>query len=232
MIQDTLPFTPSIQGFGQLSAPDLLEQAQNRAADADHWKYRVLDYLFIFLAAPFVLPTLAIIAVWVKLDDPRSPVFYSQTRYGKNGRPFQILKVRTMVRGADEIKAALLEHSEDKGPGFKLENDPRITRPGRTLRKLYLDELAQFWNVFRGDMSLVGPRANSGNPADLEAWQRVRLLVRPGITGSWQIMRNKPRDFNQRCLIDLDYIARKSVWHDISILLRTALVTFVRPTGC
>jgi lipopolysaccharide/colanic/teichoic acid biosynthesis glycosyltransferase len=232
MIQDGYLFTHDLERADRIPSPNLVQRAITRAEAADHWKYRILDYLFLLLAAPFVLPTLAVIAIWVKLDDPSSPVFFSQTRYGKNGTPFQILKVRTMVRGADQIKQTLLMQSEDKGPGFKLDNDPRITRPGRILRKLYLDELAQFWNVARGDMAIVGPRANSSNPAELEAWQRLRLLVRPGITGSWQVMRNKPRDFNERSLIDLDYIGRKSLAYDFAILLRTVLVVFVRPTGC
>jgi lipopolysaccharide/colanic/teichoic acid biosynthesis glycosyltransferase len=88
-----------------------------------------------------------------------------------------------MVRDADKIKATLLAESEDKGAGFKLDKDPRVTRPGRTLRKLYLDELAQLWNVLCGDMSIVGPRANSADPSGLQPWQRLRLLVRPGLAG-------------------------------------------------
>jgi lipopolysaccharide/colanic/teichoic acid biosynthesis glycosyltransferase len=232
MIQDGFSFERGIEAVGRIASLDLPNQVIRRAPLAESWKYRVLDYAFVLMAAPFVLPTLALIALWVKLDDPQSPVFYRQTRYGKDGKPFQILKVRTMVRDAEKIKETLIMRSEDKGAGFKLENDPRITRPGRKLRKLYLDELAQLWNVFQGDMSIVGPRANSTNPADLQPWQRLRLMVRPGVTGSWQVMRNKPRDFNERCRIDLEYIARKSVAYDVSILLRTVLVVLFRPTGC
>lgn len=232
MIQGGLPFTQGIESVGLPDRADILNEVLRRAPHCDSWKYRVIDYVFILLAAPFVLPTLALIALWVKLDDPHSPVFYRQTRYGKDGKPFQILKVRTMVRDADKIKSTLLTESEDKGAGFKLDKDPRVTRPGRTLRKLYLDELAQLWNVFCGDMSIVGPRANSLDPAELQPWQRFRLLVRPGVTGSWQVMRNKPRDFNERCRIDLEYICRKSLTYDVQILLRTALIVFIRPTGC
>jgi lipopolysaccharide/colanic/teichoic acid biosynthesis glycosyltransferase len=231
MFQERISFADDF-AIGQTAPVDLVQEVMRRAPAADGWQYRVLDYLFVLLAAPFVLPTLALIAFWVKMDDPRSPVFYSQTRYGKGGKPFQILKIRTMVRDADKIKDALVAQSEDKGAGFKLDDDPRITRPGRYLRRLYLDELAQFWNVFRGDMSIVGPRANSADPETLLPWQRLRLQVRPGVTGSWQVMRNKPRDFNERCRIDLEYITRKSIPYDIIILLRTVLVVFVRPTGC
>lgn len=232
MFQETVICAEDVAAIEQAASHDLVSEVMRRAQFADSWTYRVLDYAFVLLAAPFVLPTLALIAIWVKYDDPRSPVFYSQTRYGKGGKPFKILKIRTMVRDADKLKGALLTQSEDKGAGFKLDDDPRVTRPGRKLRKLYLDELAQLWNVFRGDMSIVGPRANSSNPADLHPWQRLRLTVRPGVTGSWQIMRNKPRDFNQRCLIDLQYIAQKSIRTDLGILIRTVTVVIFRPTGC
>lgn len=196
------------------------------------WRYRAFDLLFVFFAAPIAILIVSICALLVKLEDPRAPVFYLQTRYGRREKSFKILKIRTMVRNADDVKIVLLAQSQDKGAGFKLDDDPRITRPGRILRKLYLDELPQLWNVFRGDMAIVGPRANSANPATLEPWQRLRLAVRPGITGSWQTMRNKPRNFEERCRIDLDYIEQKSLRTDIGILFNTVLVIVVRPTGC
>lgn len=231
MIQSSLPFTMDTEASGSFPAVDVVNEVIRRAPLFDHWRYRILDCAFVLMAAPVVLPTLAMVAAWVKLDDPHAPVFYRQTRYGKDGKAFQILKIRTMVQGADQIKTTLLADSVDKGAGFKLDNDPRVTRPGRTLRKLYLDELPQLWNVLRGDMSTVGPRANSANPAELQPWQRLRLVVRPGLTGSWQVMRNKPRDFNERCRIDLEYIARKSLLRDLGILLQTVSVV-IRPTGC
>jgi lipopolysaccharide/colanic/teichoic acid biosynthesis glycosyltransferase len=232
MLQESIDFLDDVTPIGQAVPPELVQTAMRRAPLGDKVRYRLLDYLFVLFAAPAVLPALALIACWVKFDDPKSPVFYRQTRYGKGGKPFQILKVRTMVPDADKIKPTLVPQSEDQGPGFKLDDDPRITRPGKHLRKLYLDELAQVWNVLLGDMSVVGPRANSADPRTLQPWQRLRLQVRPGVTGSWQIMRNKPRDFNERCRIDLDYIARKSIAYDVSILLRTSMIIFVRPTGC
>jgi lipopolysaccharide/colanic/teichoic acid biosynthesis glycosyltransferase len=201
------------------------------AAPVDGWRYRVFDLFFVALAVPTVALTLLIIIALVKLDDPKAPVFYVQTRYGRRGKPFGMIKIRSMVPDADRIKVSLVDQSVDKGAGFKLENDPRVTRPGRILRRLYLDELPQLWNVLRGDMAVVGPRANSTNPADLEPWQQQRLAVRPGITGSWQVMRDKPRNFDERCRIDLDYIAQKSLSGDIRILIRTVLVMLVRPTG-
>jgi lipopolysaccharide/colanic/teichoic acid biosynthesis glycosyltransferase len=232
MMQDNFSIKSDSEAIVPIAPAYHLTEVLRRAHQSESWKYRALDYLFILLIAPFVIPTLVVIALWVKLDDPQSPVFYRQTRYGKDGKPFQILKVRTMVSDADMIKETLLMQSEDKGAGFKLDNDPRVTRPGRRLRKFYLDELAQLWNVLQGDMSIVGPRANSSNPAELQPWQRLRLMVRPGVTGSWQVMRNKPRDFNERCRIDLDYISKKSILYDLSIVLRTVSVVVFRPTGC
>lgn len=220
------------EAFGSVQSYSAhIEQVRSSTLKAE-WRYRIFDLFFIFVSAPVVILFLAAIALIVKLDDPRGPVLYYQTRYGKYGKPFRILKVRTMVPDADGSKIVLLTQSIDKGAGFKLDNDPRITRPGRVLRKLYLDELPQLWNVFRGDMAIVGPRANSTDPAVLEPWQRLRLSVRPGITGSWQTMRDKPRDFDERCRIDLEYIAQKSIRKDVGILFRTVHVMIVRPTGC
>lgn len=195
------------------------------------WRYRAFDLCFVLLAAPMILTLVLAVAVMVKLDDPRAPVFFRQTRYGRGGRPFQIIKIRTMVPGAEAMKVALETQSKEKGAGFKLDDDPRITRPGRQLRKHYLDELPQFWNVLMGDMAIVGPRANSFDPAGLPHWQHLRLSVRPGITGTWQTMRDKPRDFAERCRIDIAYVRSKSFLGDLAIIWRTVAVAFVRPTG-
>lgn len=199
--------------------------------DAFAWRFRLFDLLIVALAAPIVLVALAVILLVVKLDDPRSPTLYSQTRYGRHGKPFRLYKVRSMVPDADMLKAPLVARSVDRGAGFKLVDDPRVTRPGRILRRSYLDELPQLWNVLSGDMALVGPRANSLDPDRLELWQWRRLSVRPGITGSWQVMLDKPRDFAERCRIDLRYIRQKSLRLDLTILLRTMYVMFVRPSG-
>lgn len=230
MIHEVLHGNSSMEAVRKAPSYEIHAASVAETVAKSDWYYRAFDCVIVVLSAPIVLTVLALVVLLVKLDDPRAPVFYRQTRYGKNEKPFQILKVRTMIPDADRIKVTLLEQSEDKGPGFKLEKDPRVTSPGRKLRKLYLDELPQFWNVFRGDMSLVGPRANSAHPSQLESWQRLRLSVRPGMTGTWQTMRKKPQDFNERCRIDLEYIARKSLWMDIGIMFKTVLVV-LRRTG-
>lgn len=197
----------------------------------DGIRFRIFDLTLCLLALVPVACVIALLSLVIKLDDPVAPIFYIQTRYGRNGTPFRIFKLRTMVPDADARKAELLALSVDKGAGFKLANDPRVTRPGRWLRKAYLDELPQIWNVLRGEMSFVGPRANSCPPDALEPWQRARLAVRPGITGTWQIMRDKPAEFVERCKIDLDYIASKSLLGDIRVIVSTAMIAFVRRTG-
>lgn len=195
------------------------------------FRYRLFDLVAVLLALPIALPGLLILALAVKIDDPASPVIFRQTRYGQGGKPFSLLKIRTMVPGAEGMKDKIIALSQDKGAGFKIANDPRITRPGRWIRKLYLDELPQLLNVLKGDMALVGPRANSYAPDTYEPWQRKRLLVKPGLTGSWQVMADKPQDFTERCRIDIAYIQNKSLGGDMAILLKTMIVCFLRQNG-
>ena len=193
--------------------------------------FRLRDLVALLLAMPIVLPLIPVIALLIKLDDPKAPVLFFQTRFGRFGKPFRVAKFRTMVPNAEALKVELLALSEDKGAGFKLDHDPRVTRPGRILRKLYLDELPQLWNVLKGDMTLVGPRPNSFSPDTYEDWQHERLRVPPGLTGSWQVMYPKPKDFETRCHIDIAYVRNRTFFGDIAILLRTVLVCFVRRTG-
>ncbi|MBC2835222.1 sugar transferase [Paragemmobacter straminiformis] len=195
------------------------------------FKYRAFDLAIAIVALPAIALLVIILFLVVKLDNPRAPAFFLQTRYGKDGKPFRIVKMRTMVPDAESLKADLCGQPLAQAAGFKMKDDPRITRPGRWMRKTYLDELPQIWNVICGHMSFVGPRANSCPPQHLEPWQRARLAVRPGITGTWQVMRDKPTDFVERCKIDLDYIASKSLRGDIRVLFDTALVALVRRTG-
>lgn len=192
---------------------------------------RAMDIGVVILMLPLILPVLAILAVIIKSEDPKAPVFFRQTRYGLGGKPFKIIKLRTMVRDAEALKARLADLSVEVGPGFKIPEDPRITRSGRWLRKTYLDELPQMFNVLAGDMALVGPRANSYSPDTYEPWQRLRLNVRPGITGTWQVATEKPTGFADRCRMDIDYIRQRSLMFDVSILFRTVSICMVRRSG-
>jgi exopolysaccharide biosynthesis polyprenyl glycosylphosphotransferase len=166
-------------------------------------------------------PLLAGVAAIVKMSDGGS-VFFRQERVGLNGRRFTLIKYRTMVVGADKMKAELMEHNEADGPVFKIRNDPRVTRLGRFLRKSSMDELPQLWNVLKGEMSLVGPRPPIPSEVDLyERWQRRRLSMRPGLTCLWQISGRSELDFDSWMKLDLHYIDHWSLTLDLIILLKT-----------
>ena len=171
----------------------------------------------------------AIIAVF--LENPKGRIFFVQQRYGHLGQSFRMIKLRTMVPDAEALKASLLDKSTDKGPGFKVDNDPRITAVGRILRKLYIDEIPQCINVLNGEMAMVGPRANSYNPTCYQPWQRIRLAVKPGITGLWQVAEVRPESFSERCELDLNYITQKSIYLDLSIMAATAVMLLTRMSG-
>ncbi len=169
------------------------------------------------------------IAITIKLDSP-GPIFYSQTRYGLKGQPFQIWKLRSMVQDADRLKN--LVPNEAAGLIFKNETDPRITRVGRFLRKTSLDEFPQFWNILRGDMSIVGTRPPTGDEVAKYSehhWQR--LNVKPGLTGQWQVSgRSQIKDFEEIVSLDLEYQSLWTPLYDLQIIVRTVVV-LVRGTG-
>lgn len=172
---------------------------------------RFCDVIFSFFALVLLAPLLSLIAIAIKLDSP-GPVFFRQERLGQRGRIFRICKFRTMVIGAAKM-----------GRGLNVvERDPRITRVGRVLRRLSLDELPQLINIFRGEMSLVGPRP--GLPLHLEIYddfQKRRLEVKPGLTGPSQVRGRAALSWPERIEMDIDYIDNYSLWLDISIILRT-----------
>jgi len=178
------------------------------------------------------LPVLAIAALAIKLENPRAGVLFRQARFGYRGQKFMILKLRTMVPDAELRKSELISLSVDKGPGFKIVDDPRITPVGRFLRRTHIDEIPQFINVLRGDMSIVGPRPNSYDPEVYEPWQKIRLIVKPGLTGPWQIARVKPLNFEDRCVMDFRYIESKSFGLDVGIVLLTIWRLLTVRNGC
>ena len=157
----------------------------------------------------------------VKLTS-RGPVFFSQKRIGRQGEVFKMLKFRSMVVGADRAKEALRALNEAEGGLFKIDEDPRVTRVGRLMRRTSLDELPQLLNVLRGEMSLVGPRPLvPDEDALIEGWQRRRLAVKPGMTGLWQIFGSARIPMHEMVKIDYLYGANWSIWLDMKILLRT-----------
>jgi lipopolysaccharide/colanic/teichoic acid biosynthesis glycosyltransferase len=179
---------------------------------------RVIDLLVPAVGLFVCLPLLVTVALLVKLSDG-GPVLFRQQRTGKNGRPFSILKFRTMVVNAEQI-----------GERFSLaRNDPRVTRVGRFLREYHLDELPQLINVLKGEMSLVGPRPALAFQKDYyEAWELPRLLVAPGMTGLAQVIGGNSLDWDQRILLDVYYVRHRHFWLYIQILIKTFLRLFVK----
>lgn len=193
---------------------------------------RATDVLVVLLAAPFVLPLILFLALLVALDG--GVPFYSQDRVGKGGKTYRMLKLRSMVLGADSKLAAYLSENPAARAEWdhsqKLRNDPRITRLGHFLRRSSLDELPQLWNVLRGEMSLVGPRPMMVSQRALypgEAYFRLR----PGITGLWQVSARNESSFTARATYDSDYDQTLSFATDVRILVATVKVV-TRGTGC
>ncbi len=183
---------------------------------------RAFDIVVSLLAMPLLLPLLLLVAVAVRLDSP-GPIIFRQQRTGRHGTQFAMYKFRTMVRDAEALKASLAHLNILPPPDFKIPNDPRITRVGKFLRKTSLDELPQIFNVLRGDMSLVGPRPTSFAPSTYAQWHTVRLEVRPGITGLWQVKGRNETTFDERLRMDIDYIRNRSLMTDVRIFLMTFL---------
>ncbi len=184
---------------------------------------RLLDLILGTLAILITSPILLVAAVAIKYDDPTAPVIYKQVRIGLNGRRFLLFKLRTMVPDAEMLQEQVAHLNEMVGgPVFKVRNDPRVTQPGRWVRRLSIDELPQFWNVLRGEMSIVGPRPPL--PQEVERYPdpfRRRLSVRPGITGAWQVAGRNQVQFDEWMRLDLDYIDNWSLGRDLRIIAQT-----------
>ena len=185
---------------------------------------RFLKRSFDFTASAVILtlsaPVLALIAFAIKLDS-RGPVFFKQQRIGKGGKPFCLFKFRTMVVGAEAQTEELFGDSEDAN-WLKLDHDPRVTRVGRLLRHASLDELPQFWNILKGEMSLVGPRPLiESEDCQIAGWGRSRLELTPGLTGLWQVLGRTNIPFEEMVKLDYMYVTNWSLWADVRLLLRT-----------
>jgi lipopolysaccharide/colanic/teichoic acid biosynthesis glycosyltransferase len=181
---------------------------------------RTVDVVGATLGLLLLSPLLALVALAVKLDS-RGPLLFRQSRIGRDGKPFQMLKFRTMVRGAEARKHEL-EHLNEAVGLFKIAQDPRKTRAGGVLRRSSLDELPQLVNVLRGEMSLVGPRPLiAEEDGRLEGWRRWRLHLTPGMTGLWQVQGSARAPLVEMARIDYLYLADWSLWLDIKVMVRT-----------
>jgi exopolysaccharide biosynthesis polyprenyl glycosylphosphotransferase len=185
---------------------------------------RAMDVLGAAALLFLTSPLLTAAAIWIH-GDSRGPVFYSALRVGKKGRRFRCYKLRTMVADADRQKEILRQANERSGPFFKMDNDPRVTRCGRWLRKYSIDELPQLFNVLRGDMSLVGPRPHPLDDFERYSIEHLRRLdVKPGVTGLWQVTARRDPSFDTNMVLDLEYIEDWSLRLDLKILYQTVSV--------
>lgn len=191
------------------------------------WK-RFVDVVGSGLGLLFAAPLLAVIAVAIKVTSP-GPVLFSQMRSGLGGRKFRMYKFRSMVVDAEARKRDLAALNEQDGPAFKVKNDPRVTPLGRFLRTTSLDELPQLWNVFRGDMSLVGPRPlPCAETAGCDQWHRRRLDVAPGLTCIWQIRGRSKVTFDEWARMDIQYVRSRTLWGDLKLILQTVPAVLTR----
>jgi len=187
---------------------------------------RALDILASVFALAVTAPLLALLAILIRMDSP-GPFLYVADRVGLKGRKFRCYKLRTMVADADFHKEKLRSANDRSGPFFKLEDDPRVTRTGRCLRRSSLDELPQLWNVLRGDMSLVGPRPHPVDDYERYSIEHLRRLdVSPGLTGLWQVTARNDPSFETSMALDLEYIENWSLLLDFKILLKTLPAVF------
>ncbi len=182
---------------------------------------RIVDVLGASAGLVLTAPLMLFVVMAIKLESA-GPLLFRHMRLGKDGRPFVMLKFRSMYQGAPAFQAQLVGENDIPGPVFKIRADPRITRVGRLIRKYSLDELPQLWNVLRGEMSLVGPRPPVPQEvARYEPWQRERLAVKPGLTCTWQVSGRSNVPFDEWVRMDIEYVRSCSFRQDLKLLLLT-----------
>ena len=195
--------------------------SSNKAGRVYFWVKHFLDVLLSITALIVLFPLVLLTAIGIKAEDG-GPVFYSQLRAGKNGKTFRFYKFRSMYVDADQKLDELKSKNESDGPTFKINNDPRITKVGKLIRKSSIDELPQLFNIIRGDMSIVGPRPPL--PQEVEKYtpeQMHRLDVKPGLTCYWQCSGRSDLSFEKWMELDMKYIRERSLWTDFKIILMT-----------
>ncbi|WP_248927121.1 sugar transferase [Paenibacillus hamazuiensis] len=212
-----------------LSSRSYYADASVQPARSNRWLYlrikRAVDVLGSLAGLLICLVLFLVIAVLIKLEDPKGTVFFRQVRIGKDGKPFYMYKFRSMVWNAEQLLQDLIAKNEIEGAMFKIKDDPRITKVGKILRVTSLDELPQLWNVLKGDMSLVGPRPPL--PREVEqytSYDKQRLTVTPGCTGLWQVSGRNSLSFGQMVELDLYYIRNRSLWMDLKLIVKTVWV--------
>ena len=188
---------------------------------------RAMDIIGSLCGIILLSPLLIIVALAIKIEDPKGSIFFSQQRCGKDNKLFPMYKFRSMVSNAEELLEELMEHNEMDGPVFKIKDDPRITRVGKFIRKTSIDELPQLFNIFMGHMSIVGPRpAIPHEVAEYSHYHKQRLLVKPGLTCIWQVSGRNSIGFDEWMEMDLEYIEKRDLWMDTKLIFKTVGVLF------
>ena len=203
-------------------APEKVAELTGNTSRTYKFIKRAFDIMASAIGLVICIPIFFVVGIAIKLEDPKGPVFYHQSRIGLNGREFTFYKLRSMYTDADDVKATLMDQNEMDGPVFKMKDDPRVTKMGRFIRKTSIDELPQLWHVLRGEMSLVGPRPLPvAEELACNAYQRQRELVKPGLTCYWQISGRNEVTFHDWIELDLKYIREQSLGTDMKILAKT-----------
>lgn len=220
-------------------ASDPLITAQGRTINMvklrqKYWFFvvkRLGDIICSSIGLVILSPLFLVIAILMKLEEPKGPIFFSQTRIGLNEKPFKMYKIRSMVTNAEELLEDLLDENEVEGAMFKMKEDPRVTKIGKTIRKFSIDELPQLWNVIKGDMSLIGPRPPlEREVAEYTPYDKQRLVIKPGCTGLWQVSGRNDLDFDEMVELDMKYIQNLSLRTDLWILFKTVWV-MIKPNS-
>lgn len=188
---------------------------------------RLIDIVGSLCGIILLSPLFLIVAVLIKLEDPKGKVFFAQERNGRYPKTFKMYKFRSMVHNAEELLKDLMDRNEQTGPVFKINDDPRITKVGKFIRRTSIDELPQLFNVLKGDMSLVGPRPPIPHEVDqYNSYQMQRLAVKPGLTCIWQVSGRNNIGFDEWVEMDIEYIKTRNLWLDIKLIFKTVGVLF------
>jgi lipopolysaccharide/colanic/teichoic acid biosynthesis glycosyltransferase len=218
--------------LNDLANQEAIYREKQNIAQLDEPKFylktkRLIDIIGSLCGIIVLSLLLLVIAILIKIEDPKGKVLFTQKRVGLNGKEFNMYKFRSMVSNAEEKLAELLKYNEVSGAMFKMKDDPRITKVGRFIRKTSIDELPQLFNVLKGDMSLVGPRPPLPREVAVYSdYDKQRLLVTPGCTGLWQVSGRNSLGFKEMLELDLQYIRRRSTLFDLTIIAKTVLVLF------
>nr|WP_288564934.1 sugar transferase [uncultured Romboutsia sp.] len=188
---------------------------------------RLIDIVGSLCGIILLSPLFLIVAILIKLEDPKGKVFFAQERNGKYPKTFKMYKFRSMVHNAEDLLKDLMDRNEQTGPVFKINDDPRITKVGKFIRKTSIDELPQLFNVLKGDMSLVGPRPPIPHEVEqYNSYQMQRLAVKPGLTCIWQVSGRNNIGFDEWVEMDIEYIKNRNLWLDIKLIFKTVGVLF------